>query len=232
MARRHGWQLPAHSFQVVAITVYFLLSVAFYAFFAAFLGKDIYEYIAIGVYSFLAFSVLVLYVRCTAIDPADPGILIEPDEMGTPGDLSGNDDPSKEELRNGGRYTRNDSGFCATLGQFLCCCIVKEDCRKDDDHLQQQNGDEEALFCTLCNAEVRKFSKHCRSCDKCVDGFDHHCRVSYNLEFEIMNFLVLLFICCFMSKGNTGIFNKLLSFQEIVYRNNIQLIWAFLYVFL
>lgn len=39
--------------QVVAITVYFLLSVAFYAFFAAFLGKDIYEYIAIGVYSFL-----------------------------------------------------------------------------------------------------------------------------------------------------------------------------------
>lgn len=32
-----------------------------------------------------AFSVLVLYVRCTAIDPADPGILIEPDEMGTPG---------------------------------------------------------------------------------------------------------------------------------------------------
>ncbi|CAH9115819.1 unnamed protein product [Cuscuta epithymum] len=178
MARRHGWQLPAHSLQVVAITVYFLLSVAFYAFFAAFIGKDIYEYIAIGVYSFLALCVLVLYVRCTAIDPADPGILIEHDEII---DLNGvssgvDDDPSKEGLRNGGKYTRNGSGYCAKLGGLLCGCIVKEDCRKDNDHLELQNGEDEALFCTLCNAEVRKFSKHCRSCDKCVDGFDHHCR--------------------------------------------------------
>lgn len=39
--------------QVVAITVFFLLSVAFYAFFAPFLGKDIYEYLATGIYSFL-----------------------------------------------------------------------------------------------------------------------------------------------------------------------------------
>ena len=88
----------------MAITVYFLLSVAFYAFFSPFLGKDIYEHVAIGVYSFLvndlltlqsaismffmitivittifqALCVFILYVRCTAIDPADPGILIDP----------------------------------------------------------------------------------------------------------------------------------------------------------
>lgn len=69
-----------------------------YCIFAPFVGKDIYQYVAIGVYSFLDFScflgntfstvilfsklifqalsVFILYVRCTAIDPADPGILL------------------------------------------------------------------------------------------------------------------------------------------------------------
>nr|XP_043615551.1 protein S-acyltransferase 21-like [Erigeron canadensis] len=183
MARRHGWELPAHTFQVVAITVFFLLSVAFYAFFSPFLGKDIYEHIAIGVYSFLALSVFILYVRCTAIDPADPGILIEPNRAspyrshnGTevPGNASSVGDHSKAEFQNGGIYENGKPGCCSKLGGLFCGCIVKEDCRNDED--MQLGGDEEALFCTLCNAEVRKYSKHCRSCDKCVDGFDHHCR--------------------------------------------------------
>ncbi|KAL6549172.1 hypothetical protein OROHE_009017 [Orobanche hederae] len=185
MARRHGWQLPAHSFQVVAITVFCLLSVAFYAFFAPFLGKHVYEYLATGIYSFLAFSVLILYVRCTAIDPADPGILVEADKssvytshVGTdfPGNLSTTEEPNKVGLKDGGKSYGNDTGCCSVVGGCLCCFIVKEDCRKDEDNQQEQNSEEEALFCTLCNAEVRKFSKHCRSCDKCVDGFDHHCR--------------------------------------------------------
>nr|GMD45200.1 protein S-acyltransferase 21 [Ipomoea batatas] len=183
MARRHGWQLPAHSFQVVAITVFFLLSVAFYAFFAPFLGKDLYEYIATGVYSFLALSVFILYVRCTAIDPADPGIFVVADktspcrshnESELPGDSSVREGSNKGGPRSGGKYDRQASGCCGRFCGFFCGCLVIGDCRKDEQ--QQQNGEEEALFCTLCNAEVRKFSKHCRSCDKCVDGFDHHCR--------------------------------------------------------
>lgn len=70
---------------------------------------------------------------------------------------------------------RHDSNGCSKFGCCLCSLLAIEDCRSDED-LQQQYGEEDALFCTLCNAEVRKFSKHCRSCDKCVDGFDHHCR--------------------------------------------------------
>jgi len=37
--------------QVVAITVFCLLSVAYYAFFAPFVGGRIWEYILLGVYS-------------------------------------------------------------------------------------------------------------------------------------------------------------------------------------
>ncbi|CAM8919113.1 unnamed protein product [Rhodiola kirilowii] len=171
MARKHGWELPAHTLQVVAITVFFLLCVAYYAFFAPFLWNDLYEYIAIGVYSFLALSVFILYVRCTAIDPADPGILIEGNR--TPPSLSHSDEPNRTGSKNGGRSIKHQS-CCTRVGGVFCGCIVKEDCRNDD--ILQQQPEEDALFCTLCNAEVRKFSKHCRSCDKCVDGFDHHCR--------------------------------------------------------
>ncbi|KAF9686590.1 hypothetical protein SADUNF_Sadunf02G0005100 [Salix dunnii] len=201
MARRHGWQLPVHTFQLVAITVFFVLSVAFYAFFAPFLGKVIYEYVAIGVYSVLALSVFILYVRCTAIDPADPGILQEAEETaghksenGT--DLPGNsaEEPSKIRLKNGGKSYKYGSSWCSRLGGFFCCFLVKHDCRKDEDILQEESG-EDALFCTLCNAEVRKFSKHCRSCDKCVDGFDHHCRLV--VEFGVG---VAVLVRCFVDR--------------------------------
>ncbi|RWW25861.1 hypothetical protein GW17_00009771, partial [Ensete ventricosum] len=77
---------------VIAITVFFLLVVAFYAFFAPFLGKHIFEYASVAVYTpvvsklflshdkyyctiCLAIAVFILYVRCTRINPADPGIM-------------------------------------------------------------------------------------------------------------------------------------------------------------
>ena len=46
-----GWWI--FIWQVVAIAVFFILSIAFYVFFAPFLGRSLYEYVAVGVYSFL-----------------------------------------------------------------------------------------------------------------------------------------------------------------------------------
>nr|CAB3488041.1 unnamed protein product [Digitaria exilis] len=123
-----------------------------------------------------ALSVLILYVRCTAIDPADPGILISMDGAliyKSEAHVETRDEAGKSELRNGEGIRKHKS----CLGRVCFCCAIFtiEDCRKEDEANQQEDY-EEALFCTLCNAEVRKHSKHCRSCDKCVDGFDHHCR--------------------------------------------------------
>ncbi|XP_009408261.2 probable protein S-acyltransferase 19 isoform X2 [Musa acuminata AAA Group] len=163
MVRRHGWQLPAHTFQVVAITVFFLLVVAFYAFFAPFLGKHIFEYVAIAIYTPVAVAVFILYVRCTRINPADPGIMSK----------FGNNSKNQQSDQTG--LPGKQSSSCCSFGGFMCALFIKEDCRKLEE-TDQQAGGEDALFCTLCNAEVHRYSKHCRSCDKCVDGFDHHCR--------------------------------------------------------
>lgn len=213
MVRKHGWQLPAHTFQVVAITVFCLLAVAFYAFFSPFLGGRFWEYASMAVYSPVALLVFVLYVRSTAINPADPGIMSKFDsgrmnDTNSKHGLSARNRSGKfDERSNDGRsslssasrtsiaaaksikkgqqeagrldnevvsLTRNSS--CCKIGGVLCFLFVHKDCRKKDGAAEEEGTGEDALFCTLCNAEVRKFSKHCRSCDKCVDGFDHHCR--------------------------------------------------------
>ncbi|GAY32504.1 hypothetical protein CUMW_002700 [Citrus unshiu] len=200
-------------FKVVAITVFCLLVVAFYAFFAPFLGGHIWEYALFATYSPVALLVFILYVRCTAINPADPGIMSKFDGKGTEktkrnprlpsvdmdrafnefgnvphsspssvsrsslaaansskkgsvGDMGGADIPGKPATRKS----------CNINGRIFCALFVREDCRKEEAAAEQQGNGDDALFCTLCNAEVRRFSKHCRSCDKCVDGFDHHCR--------------------------------------------------------
>ncbi|CAN0890730.1 Probable protein S-acyltransferase 19 [Linum grandiflorum] len=203
MVRKHGWQLPAHTFQVVAITVFCLLVIAFYAFFAPFLGGHIWEYTLIGVYSPVVLLVFILYVRCTAINPADPGIMykfnphIAPNtnvkhkrfgETGSamhssPSSMSKSSIAAANSSRQGsvgdiGRAPVEPPAqtSCSILGGILCAVFVHQDCRKQEGITEEQGSVEDALFCTLCNAEVRKFSKHCRSCDKCVDGFDHHCR--------------------------------------------------------
>ncbi|XVF85876.1 hypothetical protein PTKIN_Ptkin17bG0153200 [Pterospermum kingtungense] len=75
------------------------------------------------------------------------------------------------------------------------------------------------FYCSLCEVEVFKYSKHCRVCDKCVDRFDHHCRWlnncigkrNYRQFFTLMVSALLLLIlqwstgilvliCCFIER--------------------------------
>ncbi|KAL1197522.1 putative protein S-acyltransferase 20 [Cardamine amara subsp. amara] len=203
MVRKHGWQLPAHTLQVIAITVFCLLVVAYYAFFAPFVGGRIWEYVLIGVYSPVALLVFVLYVRCTAINPADPrimsifdtnviraemdnGLSRSFDEIGSQlqsspsivtrsSNLAANSSV-KGSVGDDQRVESNTRKACYNPLAIFCCVFVLEDCYKQEETVEQEGNIEEALFCTLCNCEVRRFSKHCRSCDKCVDCFDHHCK--------------------------------------------------------
>ena len=68
-------------------------------------------------------------------------------------------EPSKIGLKDDGIYDQHDSNGCSKLGCCLCSFLAREDCRSDEDFiLQQQSGEEDALFCTLCNAEVGSFT--------------------------------------------------------------------------
>ncbi|KAG0593250.1 hypothetical protein KC19_1G315600 [Ceratodon purpureus] len=200
MVRRHGWQLPAHTFQVVAITVYFLLATAFYVFLAPFLWIGGLESAAFALYSPLFITVLLLYMRCSAINPADPGVLknqplSKHDENSSFSQISGDVTPGTSSvlsaLQSDGEYDRKSShaeqvrvgwgktpGLCSFTGLCMLSCgwLVQDDFCYNEAKYEHPVPEEDILFCTLCNAEVRKYSKHCRSCDKCVDGFDHHCR--------------------------------------------------------
>ncbi|MCO5613308.1 hypothetical protein L7F22_067584 [Adiantum nelumboides] len=222
MVRRHGWQLPAHAYQVVAITVFFLLATAFYVFFAPFLGKAAIEVTAIAVYSSVAIAVFILYIRCTAINPADPGISLPKwksnDEKGPLTDsslvltsahggtadspqvsITGRSPSTTQQPHNGGLALN-------CLGCMLGWLVKGDNCRKDAME-QQSTPDEDVLFCTLCNAEVRKYSKHCRSCDKCVDGFDHHCRWLNNCvgRKNYVTFVSLMATCLIMLVLDWGV---------------------------
>lgn len=73
--RRHGWELPYHPLQVVAIAVFLALVFAFYVFFVPFVGMKDFECSIIGLFSFLVVSVFSLYIWCAASDPADPAVL-------------------------------------------------------------------------------------------------------------------------------------------------------------
>ncbi|KAK9052171.1 hypothetical protein SSX86_028799 [Deinandra increscens subsp. villosa] len=180
--RRHGWQLPYHPLQVVAVSVFLALGFAFYVFFAPFVGKKkMYQYIVMGIYTPLIICAFSLYVWCAGADPADAGVFKSTKYCKTrdsetnvrrEGSKHGGENNDKSRTENA---TSSPSCFTTVLRlipcAFMCHCSSPED--ESSEHQTSEDG---MFYCSLCEVEVYKYSKHCRVCDKCVDRFDHHCR--------------------------------------------------------
>ncbi|GAB2214463.1 hypothetical protein Droror1_Dr00018811 [Drosera rotundifolia] len=261
--RKHGWQLPYHPLQVVAVAVFLALGFAFYVFFAPFVGKKLYQYIVMGVYTPLIVCSFGLYIWCAAADPADAGVFkskkyIKHPEKGKhanskdcKGDKSTSSIHDPNNATKGDKPVANATGGDASIENFetdaeanvkpncfscfagvlfspcgfLCKCA-----RQQEDPSEEQGSEDGMFYCSLCEVEVFKYSKHCRVCDKCVDSFDHHCRWlnncigkrNYRKFFTLMIFSLLLLIlqwstgilvlvCCFVDRKTftTDIISKL-----------------------
>ncbi|XWS46446.1 hypothetical protein CRYUN_Cryun14cG0067600 [Craigia yunnanensis] len=160
--------------------------VEFYVFFAPFLGGHIWEYALVATYSLVALLVFILYVRCTVINAADPGIMSKFnggtnkfdinhglsvkdlarkfDEFGS-GLHSSPSTVSRSSIAAPNSSKKGSVGDTGTLdapaqsgtrkscciGGIFCSLFVHEDCHKWEGAVEQ--GSEDALLCTLCNAE-------------------------------------------------------------------------------
>ncbi|XP_037425886.1 probable protein S-acyltransferase 22 [Triticum dicoccoides] len=221
--RKHGWQLPYHPLQVVAIAVFAALGFAFYVFFLPFVGSQTSQYVAMGLYTPLITCVVTLYIWCAATNPGDPGIC-KSAKLHSRMDKDGRQSHSHMDSDHGlnaadnseklsSMLERKDSPSWPRCSQLLCLvclpfsCLCKRCLRSDDQHSEENMSEEGMFFCSLCEAEVLKNSKHCRVCDKCVDGFDHHCRWlnncvgkrNYKGFFILMTSAVLLLVVQWLS---------------------------------
>ncbi|XP_011012654.1 PREDICTED: probable protein S-acyltransferase 22 [Populus euphratica] len=250
--RKHGWQLPYHPLQVVAVAVFLALGFAFYVFFAPFVGKKLFQHIAMGIYTPLITCAFGLYIWCAAADPADSGVFRSKKYLKIPDSEKHN--PQKDSKPGGGSTSSKHDANASTVGGksldkeavgsdatlkepntqiekvssgnsfcflwvFFPCALICNWCSSSDESSELQMSEDGMFYCSLCEVEVFKYSKHCRVCDKCVDRFDHHCRwlnncvgkKNYGQFFTLMVSALLLLIlqwstgilvliCCFLER--------------------------------
>ncbi|OVA08826.1 zinc finger protein [Macleaya cordata] len=195
--RKHGWQLPYHPLQVVAVAVFLALGFAFYVFFVPFVGSRVFQYVLMGLYTPLITCAFCLYIWCAAADPADPGVFkskkylntvgnkkhtrVKESRLGEESTSSMNDANAATAGENAtnetemSRLSHRPSCSMVLLGWFPCALIYNCS-RQPEESADQQMSEDGMFYCSLCEVEVYKYSKHCRVCDKCVNHFDHHCR--------------------------------------------------------
>lgn len=217
--RRHGWQPPLHPLQIVGMSIYGFLVVAFYTFLGLFLGTRTTIIVVTSLFSFTALAVMFLFVRCTAIDPTDKTNFKRKKKKSISNALS--------QLNYGfilGHivmrfFTRIERKILrkfirrkyldplSTTAQMEPLIpfplVIKDDSVSPDPLLA------DISFCVLCDYQVKKHSKHCRTCNRCVEGFDHHCRWLNNCvgkkNYRTFILLLIFVLLMLMIEGGTAV---------------------------
>ncbi|CAG9328522.1 unnamed protein product [Blepharisma stoltei] len=77
-------------------------------------------------------------------------------------------------------------------------------------------------ICTVCNTHVTFESKHCGNCDKCIDGFDHHCNWLNNCvgkkNYAFFAYLIASLEALTGIQGSVGIY----IVQNIISNNDVK----------
>ncbi|KAI4971767.1 hypothetical protein ZWY2020_002681 [Hordeum vulgare] len=224
--RRHGWQLPLHPLQLVGAGVFAVLVTAFYVVIGPYLGSTVAGNTLLALFSLSAAATAALYVRCTAVDPSDR---THAKKVKRQRNLARGSGRKLPRLRYGYILWR----YAARLLKRVEVRVMNRWVRRS--YLEQWNSsvqldpmlpfaftsledivsphatdDQDISFCPICDCEVKLRSKHCKTCDRCVDGFDHHCRWLNNCigrrnyaAFILLMLFVLLMVACYRG-GDSG----------------------------
>ncbi|KAL1134974.1 hypothetical protein V6Z11_A12G141900, partial [Gossypium hirsutum] len=203
--RRHGWQRPLHPLQMVGMAVFSFLVVAFYTFLGLLLGNRIAEITTTTVFSFVAFSVIFLFVRCTAIDPTDKTSFKKKIKGKSKGILKPN---------YGFILTQIVVRFFRRLEKKILRTFIRRKyldpwktnfqmepllpfplVMKNDAVSPDVKEDDNISYCSLCDFE-------------CVEGFDHHFRVRTNFgkrNYTPVILLTIFVLLMLILEGGTAI---------------------------
>ncbi|XP_014510324.1 probable protein S-acyltransferase 22 isoform X2 [Vigna radiata var. radiata] len=208
--RKHGWQLPYHPLQTCQYIVIGLYSPLIITVFGLYIWCAASDPADPGVFKSKKYLKIPESKKLAKVKSSKLGEESTSSMHEAYASTDGANYVEKEGLETK-EFSKNasDSVEKSTSSCSSCVLLVSSPCayicscssltEKSSDKQISEDG---MFYCSLCEVEVFKYSKHCRVCDKCVDHFDHHCRwlnncigkKNYCKFFALMVAAMLLFI--------------------------------------